>query len=438
MIDVWLARDEAWRALAWRADVLAARLVAWITHFDVFLAGDEAAALRPAVLRSIAEQTRHLGRVAGWEAIGAARLRALKGFLIARLAQGAEERRLAAPLARLERELAAQILPDGGHVERSPAVQLAVLRDLVDLRTALRAGHLPLPEGLQNAIDRMTPMLRMLRHGDGRLAQFNGTAEEYGAVTDLVLTRSEARGRALLSAPHTGFQRLQAGKMVVIADTGTPPPRGLDRHAHAGTLSFEMSWGRERIIVNCGAWQGPDLEWRRAARHTAAHSTLIVADTNSAELLDDGSLGRRPAVTLAERTEENGSQWIAAAHDGYAANLGLLHARQLYLSADGDDLRGEDNLSGPSGVGFAIRFHLHPAVQASLTQDGAGAILRLPSGLGFRLRVEGAQMSIGESVYLGAAEARKSQQIVLAGHVGSQGATVRWAIRREARKAAET
>jgi uncharacterized heparinase superfamily protein len=100
-------------------------------------------------------------------------------------------------------------------------------------------------------------------------------------------------------------------------------------------------------------------------------------------------------------------------------------------------LRGEDGLSGPAGTGFAIRFHLHPAVQVSLIQEGGAALLKLPSGGGFRLRAQGAQMNLGESVYLGGGAIKKTQQIVLSGHVGSKGATVRWAIRREGKKAAE-
>jgi uncharacterized heparinase superfamily protein len=198
-----------------------------------------------------------------------------------------------------------------------------------------------------------------------------------------------------------------------------------------------MSCGRERLIVNCGAWHGPSATWRRAARQTAAHSTLIVADTNSAEILPDGTLGRRPAVSKVDRTEEDGNSWISAMHDGYAGPFGLTHGRQLFLSADGDDLRGEDSVVGRAGEGFAIRFHVHPTVQVSLLQDGAAALLRLPSGAGFRLRAEGAQMSLGESVYLGAGDTKKTQQIVLSGHVGTQGAIVRWAIRREGKKAAE-
>ncbi|HKX07079.1 MAG TPA: heparinase II/III-family protein, partial [Stellaceae bacterium] len=115
----------------------------------------------------------------------------------------------------------------------------------------------------------------------------------------------------------------------------------------------------------------------------------------------------------------------------YRAEFGLTHQRQLFLAEDGEDLRGEDLLTGTPGQSFAIRFHLHPQVQASLTQDGTAALLRLASGVGWRLRAQGAVLSLAESVYLGTGEIRKTQQIVLQGHVGTQGATVKWGIRRE-------
>jgi uncharacterized heparinase superfamily protein len=160
----------------------------------------------------------------------------------------------------------------------------------------------------------------------------------------------------------------------------------------------------------------------------------VVGDTNAVEIDDDGSMGAAPSTLRSERAEESGHQWIAASHDGYR-RLGVTYSRELYLAADGDDLRGEDKLVGRSGASFAVRFHLHPAVEASLIADGGGARLRLPSGVVWRLRAAGAQMSLGESIYLGTGESRKSQQIVLSGTTGAVGATVRWAIRRETRMA---
>src|SRR5207237_855853 len=243
------------------------------------------------------------------------------------VALGGSEPRIARVLRVLERELPIQILPDGGHRSRSPSVQLAVLRDLVDMRAVLRAARIEVPGSLPQSIERMGPLMVFMRHGD----------------------------------------------------RGTRPP------------------------------------WRRVARASAAHSVLVVGDTNSAEIMIDGAIGRAPGSVRCERAEEGGHQWIAASHDGYRPRFGLSYSRELYLAADGDDLRGEDKLTGRSGASFALRFHLHPAVEAALIEEGGGALLKLPSGVQWRLRAAGAAMSLGESVYLGAGELRKTQQIVMIG-----------------------
>jgi len=431
LIQSWLVESPAWHPVAWRSDVVATRIFAWIVHFEEIAGRETNRALRRAMLASIARQVRHLARTAAWELAGPARLRAMKGLIGGLAALGGSPKRMARALRVLERELVVQILPDGGHRTRSPSVQLAVLRDLIDIRAVLRAAQVEIPGPLHQAIERMAPMLRFFRHGDRRLALFNNSVEEDGVVVDLALTRSETRGHPPMPAPQSGFQRLQAGQSLVLVDTGKPPPRGFDGEAHAGTLSFELSQGRERIIVNCGGYRGTKAAWRRVARSSAAHSVLVVGDTNAVEIRADGTLGRAPNSVRVERAEEGGHQWIAASHDGYRPRFGVTYARELYLAADGDDLRGEDKLTGRSGAPFAVRFHLHPTVEASLIENGGGARLRLASGAVWRLRASGAEMGLGESIYLGSGELRKTQQIVLSGTTGPNGATVRWALRRE-------
>ena len=211
LVQSWLDENAAWHPVAWRSDVVATRVFAWIVHFEEIAGREADRALRRAMLASIARQLRHLGRTAAWELAGAARLRALKGLLGGLVALGGSQQRIARAMRALERALPIQVLPDGGHRSRSPAVQLAVLRDLIDARAALRAGKVEIPAPLQQAIERMAPMLRFFRHGDRRLALFNNSVEEDGVVVDLALTRSETRGPAPSQAPHLGFQRLQAG-----------------------------------------------------------------------------------------------------------------------------------------------------------------------------------------------------------------------------------
>jgi uncharacterized heparinase superfamily protein len=432
LIRSWLAENVGWHAVAWRSDVLASRMFAWMVHLDEIANREVDRPLRRAILASLAGQQRHLARTAAWELTGAGRVSALKGLIGGLVALGRSEQRIERALRALERELAAQILPDGGHLTRSPSTQLWLLRDLIDTRSTLRAARIEVPYALQEAIEKMAPMLRFFRHGDRRLALFNDAVEEDGVLIDLVLSKSETKDRAPMQAPHSGFQRLQAGQCLVVVDTGNPPPGRFDEHAHAGALSFEMSQGRERIIVNCGGYRGSREAWRRVMRASAAHSVLVVDDTNVVEINPDESLGHMPHPVHVDRAEEGGHQWIAATHDGYRPRFGLVYSRELYLAHDGVDLRGEEKLTGRSGVAFAVRFHLHPAVRAALVRDGGGAQLQLADGSVWRLRASGAEMSLGESIYVGSGEIKKTQQVVLSGTTGPAGALVRWAIQRDA------
>ncbi len=430
----WMDRNGSWNAQSWAPDVLGTRVSTWIGLHDFYCASadDE---FRARVFDSLARQTRHLARVT--PGAGADLIAAIKGLIYGGLCLPGSERVVDDALRLLDRELASQILPDGGHVERSPSALLHTLRDLVDVRAVLRAARVDTPETLQQAIDRMVPALRFFRHGDGGVALFNGSREDEPGLVDMVLAQADVRSRPLKSAPHTGFERLIAGRTLVLMDTGAPPPPGVDRHAHAGALSLEMSVGKERLIVNCGASVVSSGAWRTALAGTAAHSTVVIADTNSAEVLDRGGLGRRPSHVSCERQEVGGAMLVVATHNGYARNFGYLHRRRIYLAENGEDLRGEDTLepvlgSNPAPQPFTARFHLHPSVRALQIHDGQQVQLHLPSGGVWRLNASGALLELAESIYLASGdEPRQALQIILNGHTTAEGATVKWALRRE-------
>ena len=426
---MWIATQMRWRPLPWRPDVLATRIANWLTHME-FLSGESIEALL-IMLDSIARQGKHLRRAAPLAPQGSERFAIARGLSILSLCLPGERLKLDRGLAYLRRAIAVQILGDGGLIERNPSRQLSVLQDLVALRAALRETDAGEPEELQNAIDRVAPMLRFFRHGDGALALFNGSTEDSPLTIDVTLSRAEARGKPLAEAVHSGFQRIAAAKTLILMDAGAPAPPGWDRNAHAGALSFEMSVGKERLVVNCGALPAAGPEWRIAQRATAAHSTVTVEDMNSAELVRDG-LGARPRRVEATRREADGNVWIEAEHDGYQSALGVVHRRRLYLAADGSDLRGEDSLTGSANRKFAIRFHLHPSVQASPVQAGSAVLLRLPGGTGWRFRAQGAPISVQESIYLGGGEPKRTDQIVITGATERGAALVKWALTRVA------
>ena len=423
LVADWLATSGRDR-IAERPDVAGARITAWLGQYDFFVASAEDA-FRASVMARLVTDARRLAAGIPGEEIDGRALTALKGLIAASVALPTQSTSLTRAMRLLPQEIARQVLPDGCHAERSPAAQLAALQDLTEIRALLQAALAQPPAALSSAIERMAPALRALRHGDGGLALFNGAREENAALIELVLTQAGRGGRAPAGLTESGFQRLQAGRTVLMIDCGPPPPRGIDRFAHAGTLSMEVSVGRERLIVNCGAAPPSAGPWLDAARSTAAHSTLVVADTNSSEL-KPGQLGRVPTVVDAQRQEANGAHWLEASHDGYRPLNGAVHHRRLYVAESGEDIRGEDSVEAPEPLPYAVRFHLHPTVVASMQQDGKSVVLRLPAGSFWSLRAKGVEITLEESVYLGAGEPRPTQQIVLTGTPENQKAE--WAL----------
>jgi uncharacterized heparinase superfamily protein len=312
------------------------------------------------------------------------------------------------------------------------------------VQEALDEKHIQSPE-LRVALDRMAPMLRFFKVGDGALAPFNGGAECDAKELDLLLERDEMTGRPFAHAPYSGYQRLTAGRSVVLMDVGASPPGPFSTRAHAGFLAIQMSVGAHRMIVNCGAAPDEQPRWDKALRSTAAHSTVTLADTSPGRILD-GKLaslfgprfeGTRIEIETRRGTSGRG-HYVEASHDGYWERFGVVHQRRMTLSSKGHSLAGADRLTPVEGrrrrrggggpVPFAIRFHIHPDVRVSLAQDLRSALLKLPNGEGWRFRWGGGALSIEESVYLGGGIPRRAEQLVIAGEVGDQLFECAWSL----------
>ena len=433
LILEWISLHTSIDSFAWRSDILGERLYSWLLSAEFMLSGCDHK-FREKFFGNIALQSRHLCRTVRQGPAGAPRFTAIKGLYAAGICIPNGDKILEIAAKNLLLEIDRQILPDGSHIERSPSAHIRVLSSLFDIRESLEKANFPIPENIHFAIDRMASMMRFYRHGDGAVSLFNDSLEETAWLVDLVLAKANVNRSINPNTLHSGFQRHQAGRTLAIVDCGAPPNIG--GKTHAGTLSFELSIGKERLIVNCGTWRGGDERWRAALRATAAHSTLTVDDTNSSELLPCGGIGIGPENVFFNREEEEGATWLEMQHDGFEEPFNLVHKRQLYLSSDGSNLRGTDILTQqnngiPKGRSFAIRFHLHPDVQTSLVHDGKTVLLRLQSGSGWQMQTKGANLDLAESIYCGQpGQRRRSNQIVMTGPIDPEETSVSWVLTR--------
>lgn len=430
ILSDWIETHAQWSGFIWRADIMGTRLVSWLKHAPKLInCEDEIFISR--FKTSLSLQVSHLSRSYFKDLSGIELLTALRAQLYIALYLEGYEKSYQKVMDRLVLELNSQILPDGGHVSRCPTVLVDVLSLCLEVVHILRAQKVEIPTDLRSCIDRLAPMVRTLRHGDGALALFHGGQEGTASQIDELLKHSDNQGQTLGDARHFGFQRLEAGQTVLLMDVAPPPDVDCHSAGHAAPLSLEMSYGTERLLVNCGAVIGGNPSWQDALAATAAHNTLTVDEKNCILLLAGGGLVPSPLSVTYQRFEENGQTLIDASHDGYKPPFGLLHKRSVYLDKTGDDLRVEDHLIGAGGASYAISLHLHPDVEAVLVQEGKAALLKLPSGVGWHLKIKGASLKIKESIYAGrAGQLQKSDQILLQGPLRGEGVSVKWRLSR--------
>lgn len=427
LIDDWIKHCGRRHPIGWQTPVVARRVMSWLSH-SPFLLEDGDHAFYERFLRSLARQARYLRKTVNETQEGLEQLLVAIAVAAACISMAGQGRCTRQSIHRLDQELKKQILPDGGHVSRNPKALIDILTDLLPVRQALVSQGLELPETMMQSVDRMMPMMRFFRHGDGAFAHFNGMGSTPNDLVATLMAYDDARGAAPSNAPHSGYQRLMGKETVVIIDTGKPPELILSQDAHAGCLSFEFSSGFNRIVVNCGVSSKSDEIWRQVSRSTAAHSTATIDDTSSCRFLTDKHLSywlgspviAGPKNVTVDRADDNTGIHVTASHDGYASAFQVVHERDLRLAGDGSVLDGIDTFHplGPvdPGHSYAIRFHLHPQVRASLLRGGSAVLLVCRDGEAWEFDAPGAELELEESIYLSDIYGhRRTSQIVLGG-----------------------
>ena len=203
LVSEWIASPPS-DPIAHRPDVVGARITAWLGHYDFFAATADDA-FRQRLMGRLVADARSLSAALPAEELDARALTALKGLVAAAVALREHSGFLTRALRFLPQEISRQILPDGCHAERSPAAQLSALQDLTEIRALFQTSQTQPPPMLAHAIERMAPALRMMRHGDGGLALFNGSKEETATLVDLVLTQAGRGGRGPSALTEGGF-----------------------------------------------------------------------------------------------------------------------------------------------------------------------------------------------------------------------------------------
>jgi uncharacterized heparinase superfamily protein len=296
-------------------------------------------------------------------------------------------------LAILRRELPEQILGDGGHFERSTMYHVIILEDLLDIENITKAyglGEIIKAE----MVAKMRGWLAAMCHPDGEIAFFNDASfgiapspTELNQYAERLKHPAQASPTdGVLRLAESGYVRVQKGDALLLVDAAPIGPSYLPGHAHADTLSFELSLQGQRVMVNSGtSCYGSGLE-RQLQRGTAAHNTLVVDAQDSSEVWAGFRVARRAHVQSLNCAETADGARVEASHGGYLRLPGRNLHRRSWLLNHGS-LVIEDEITGLFDHA-EIRFHLHPKI-AVLEASFGKVSLRLPAGNMVQVLIKG-------------------------------------------------
>jgi len=375
LIRRWITGNPPGGGTGWDPYPTSLRIVNWIKWVQ---AGN---ALPDEAVQSLAVQARWLTRRLEYHLLGNHLFSNAKALVFAGcFFDGAEAhswRQLG--LRILAREVPEQVLADGGHFELSTMYHALALEDMLDLTNVLRFAGLPAPTAWGEKIAAMRRWLATMCHPDGEIAFFNDAAfgiappprelERYATALGFAPSVPVEPGCTWLR--DSGYVRLQNDRAVVLIDVARVGPDYLPGHAHADTLSFELSVDGQRAIVNSGtSVYGVGME-RARQRGTGAHNTVVVDGENSSEVWSGFRVARRARPERLS-VDRQGDDWlVACGHDGYTRLKGHpRHFRNWRFGKNG--LVVSDRVEG-GHRSAVVPFYFHPEFAVS-AGEGAGTL----------------------------------------------------------------
>jgi uncharacterized heparinase superfamily protein len=381
LIERWISENPPAEGVGWDPYPLSLRMVNWIKWAQ---SGNR---LSSAALHSLAIQARYLARRLEFYLLGNHLFANAKALVFAGcLFEGDEAavwRQLGMDI--LSREIPEQLLADGGHFERSTMYHSLALDDMLDLVNLLNAypdafdKWSEIVSEWSGLVANMTRWLAAMCHPDGDISFFNDAAtgiapapgELFSYADRLGIRHEDQMSDRVVWLKASGYIRVQRGDAVLIADVAPIGPDYLPAHAHADTLSFELSVGGKRLVVNSGTSRYGLGKQREYERSTAAHSTMEINNESSSEVWAGFRVGRRAYPFDVAIEESVGGVIISAAHTGYRRLPGHpVHRRQWALG--NQSLEVSDSIEGDYSWAVA-RYFLHPdtEIRTDLGRDSA-------------------------------------------------------------------
>ena len=424
----WVLKYNKWSLSEWRSDIIGKRLYSLLGNFNFFCSSADNS-FQKLMLESLFKQGNHLIKNKLQDISGYHRIFAIKGLIAISITYTKLSSYLDFSIELLLSEINIQVFDDGSHYLKSPSKHSEFLQNLIDIRSYLVEANYKTPKKINDCILKMASVLKFYKNGGETLTTFNNSKHTNKKLLNQIILRANSKIKIPESLTCSGFQKIAHNKINLLMDCG--PPVGED--TYAGSLSFELSIGKNQMIVNCGSHYINNKIWTEAMKSTAAHSTLSIDNINSSDIFFNKSKKKsRIANVWSQRRKQGNCHWIDAAHSGYRDIFGLTHSRKIHIDSEKKIIRGQDYLSKFNkdyqriAKKYYLRFHLFPDIEVNVTGSKKKAILKLPDGTGWEFMCSEPKIEIKESIYLGQEQKIAKNSHILVSDIIIPEKKIRW------------
>ena len=426
----WLKLYKNYNNKTWELEVLSRRISAWITNFD-FLLAEKDKNFSDILLKNLFKQIKFLRNQTnksyfyflekkyGLEESSIKKIKVLRALILSSMCFESQLVRFSNYIKILETELKNNFNIDGMHESKSPSTQLEILGDLVTIREAIVSKQLKSPDFLETIIKKGAHSLKFFRTPAGTLAIFNGSKQETKFLIDKIINQADGqpRGRGPISLSKSGFEKIVCNGIMLIVDTYYNSNKNCSNAPHA----IEINLGKNRLLGSCGTIYKKNKSWRESLLSAAAHSSLILENTNPNK--NNGS----DSSVFSKRYQKNGSEIVFLRHEGYKNKFTATCSRTIEVNRTGKNIAILEEIQAFKLLKFDIRIHLNPKVKVSLSLDKNKALLIL-DGQGWDFSFQGnVKLLLEPSIFVeDNGKVKQTNQLILHGETLEERTEVLW------------
>jgi len=433
IISQWIDRNHRYSSKSWEVDIVAKRIVAWISNARLTYE-DGSAEYKNKFNTVIKKQINHLiNEIEGSEWVDD-KIIGCAAIILTGLSYKDKDEYLKTGLSLLKKLAKFSFNNDGFPKSRSIRQLCFYLKYFILIREWFKESQNEIPNFINENIYYLGQAYVFCWQNNKVNLLFNGNTETNNFDFDNYLKKF---GYSFKNQSNElgGYAALKNKKISLVMDVGSSPDKKFSSNYQAGALSFEIISNGKKLICNSGYFQNHNHQLNELSKSSAIHSTLILDDRSSCKFnktKNESSKISYGLKILKKNIVFEKNYWkINASHDGYLKKYRVVHEREIEFYPEQIKFVGHDKIISRDNIKnlkFDIRFHLEPNIKIMKTQDNRSILIDL-DGEGWKFNSDNNNMNIDNGLYFGKKESfDDNQNIVISGMTNDENQTIKWEI----------